>query len=641
MTLINLSEVTLSFGALNIFEDLDFQLMENERVALIGRNGAGKTTLMKVISGETTVDRGDVSRKKGIKVSYLPQQTPVDITGSTFDIILSGLGRKAETLCEYYRISQKLQVEQSETLIRKLDTLQHEMERTGAWDTDSTVKSVLTRMGLAPGDDFSLLSGGQKRRVLLARALVSNPDVLLLDEPTNHLDIVTIEWLENFLLEFRGSILFVTHDRKFMDGVSTKIAELDRGKIYSWECNYSTFLDRKQQQLEDEEKKNQLFDKKLKQEEAWLRQGIKARRTRNQGRVKRLRKMREQRASRREQWKKADFETREDTAVSGQQVILANDIHHKYDGHDLIRNFSVRIIRGDKIGIIGPNGCGKTTLLRILLGKLTPDGGHVELGTNLEIAYFDQLREQLDYEKSVKENVSGGSDFIMTDKGPKHIVSYLKDFLFTSERADVPVKVLSGGERNRLLLARLFTRPFNLLVMDEPTNDLDIETLELLEEQLSDFEGTLILVSHDREFINNVATSTIVFEPDGVIREYPGGYDDWLKQRVISGSGNSQETNKKRKGLKDGESGDAARRKKEKLSYREEKELESLPHRIAELESEHSELISELSDPGFYRKDPAEIEQKEKRSKSIESEIEEAYKRWEYLEKLKEELADG
>lgn len=637
MALINLNEITLSFGGLKVFDGLDLRLEENERVALIGRNGAGKTTLLKVIGGEMSVDEGAVSYRKGAKISYLPQNTVGNIEGNTFDIILSGLGRQAELVGDHYRTVLKLQEGSSRELLNRLDRLQQEMERTGSWETENRVKNVITRMGLDPDAEFNILSGGQKRRVLLARSLVSKPDVLLLDEPTNHLDIITIEWLESFLSEYTGSILFVTHDRKFMDGISTRIAELDRGRISSWECNYSTFLRRKSQQLGNEEKKNELFEKKLKKEEAWLRQGIKARRTRNQGRVKRLRRMREEKAARQEQWKKASFGTM-NSAMSGEQVILATGISHEYNGAPLIRDFSTRIIRGDKVGVIGPNGCGKTTLLKILLGDLQPQQGEIELGTNLEIAYFDQLREQMNYERSVKDNVSGGSDFIMTDSGPKHIVSYLKDFLFTSERSNVPVKVLSGGERNRLLLARLFTRPFNLLVMDEPTNDLDIETLELLEELLVEYDGTLILVSHDREFINNVVTSTIVFEDDNVIREYPGGYDDWLEQRKETDLEREEKEGKN-------EAGQSAtvdrkpQKKKVKLSYREERELESLPGKIAELESEHSQLIDTLSDPDFYKKDPEEIENKEKRSTTVEREIEEAYRRWEYLEKLKEELS--
>lgn len=634
MALISLNEVTLSYGGLNIFDRLDFQLNEKERVALIGRNGAGKSTLMSVIAGETAPDSGTVSCNKGVTISYLPQQTPRDIDGTTFDTILSGLGRQAELIGEYYSTSQKLLSSDKPDLIKRLDRLQQEMERTNSWETESRVKSVLNRMGLHPDAEFNLLSGGQKRRVLLAKALVRDPDVLLLDEPTNHLDILTIEWLEKFLLEYGGSILFVTHDRKFMDGISTRIAELDRGRIYSWECDYSTFLKRKQQQLDDEEHKKELFDKKLKQEEAWLRQGIKARRTRNQGRVKRLQRMREDKAARRDNKEKATFDTR-DHELSGKQVIEAKGVCHEYKGIPLINDFSTRILRGDKVGVIGPNGCGKTTLLKILLGEIAPQKGAVELGSNLEVAYFDQLREQLDYEKSVKENVSGGADFIMTDGGPKHIVSYLKDFLFTSERSHVPVKVLSGGERNRLLLARLFTRPFNLLVMDEPTNDLDIETLELLEELLSDYEGTLILVSHDRQFLNNVVTSTIVFEGEGNIREYPGGYDDWLEQRKTSDQSESPKKSIKKKAPS---SGSTENKQKEKLTYREERELESLPGVIAKLEEEHAELIKTLSDPDFYKRDPEEIESNEKRTREVEKEIEDSYQRWEQLEKLKNEL---
>jgi len=640
MVLININEITLSFGGKKVFDRLDFQLKENERVALIGRNGAGKTTLMKVIAGESGVDEGQVSFRKGLTVSYLPQQTPGSMEGTAFDIILSGLGRRAELISEYHNTSNKLQHESSESLLRRLENLQRELDSTDSWETESRVKNVIDKTGLSPDSYFNSLSGGHRRRVLLAKALVSDPDVLLLDEPTNHLDINTIEWLEDFLADFRGTLFFVTHDRKFMDNLSTRISELDRGKLTNWECNYNTFLERKRKLLEDEEKRNSLFDKKLEDEEAWLRKGIKARRTRNEGRVKSLQKMRVEKRNRRERIGKVSFETG-DTSLSGKQVILATNIYHEYDQKLIINNFSARIMRGDKVGIIGPNGCGKTTLLRIMLGELLPLEGEVNTGTNLEIAYFDQLREQLEEESSVIENVSGGSDFILIDDKPKHILSYLKDFLFSSERAHVPVKVLSGGERNRLLLARLFTRPFNLLVLDEPTNDLDIETLELLEDLLVGYSGTVMVVSHDREFLNNVVTSTLVFEGKNKIVEYPGGYDDWIEQRkqkpdTETGKDKTVDKPVEKKKRKV----DNATRKKEQLSYKEKKELENFPERIAKLEAEQKELIKTLSDVNFYKKASGKIDRAEERSKSIQKEIDEAYDRWEELERLKEQPAD-
>ncbi|MBU4304561.1 MAG: ATP-binding cassette domain-containing protein, partial [Candidatus Omnitrophica bacterium] len=529
MALISLQEITLAFGGPLIFDRLSLQLEPGERVALLGRNGAGKTTLMKVIAGQLAIDKGKVICQKGFKVAHLPQEVPLDIKGNVFDIVLSGLGQSAAFLADYHHLSHRLQSEHTPELMRRLDRLQSEMDRTAGWDLNNQVEYIITKMKLDSESEFELLSGGQKRRVLLAKALVFKPDVLLLDEPTNHLDIESIGWLEKFLLTYPGTVFFVTHDRMFMTNLAKRIIELDRGKLFSWACDYKTFLERRQMALDMELVHQENFNKKLAQEEIWIRQGVKARRCRNEGRVKALERLREEKKAQRKEIGEAHFNAQK-SGLSGHRVIKAVNVNFSYADNCLIRDFSTRIMRGDKIGVIGPNGCGKTTLLRILLGEIPPRTGKVVLGTNLEIAYYDQLREQLEEDKTVIENVSTSGEMIIIDGKPRHIISYLQNFLFSPDRARSPAKVLSGGERNRLFLARLFSKPFNLLVMDEPTNDLDIETLELLEELLLEYSGTLLLVSHDRSFLNNVVTSTMALEGNGLIKEYPGGYDDWLSQ---------------------------------------------------------------------------------------------------------------
>ncbi len=530
MALIGLQDVSLAFSRTLLFDRINLQLEKGERMALLGRNGVGKTTLMKVLSGQLKVDDGIILQQKGIHVTHLPQEVPSGIKGNVFDLVLSGLGSRVKLLSDYHHVNHRLQTEYSDALMEELGYLQSEMDHHKAWETNSQVEQVIAQMKLDPESDFESLSGGQKKRALLAKALVLKPEVLLLDEPTNHLDIDSINWLEGFLKEYPGTVIFVTHDRTFMTHVATQILELDRGKLFNWKCDYPTFLKRKQEALDAEASQRAQFDKKLAQEEVWIRQGVKARRTRNEGRVRALEKMRAEKKAQRQQIGKVRMQAQE-AERSGQLVSKAEHITHGYGGPPLIRDFSTHIMRGDKIGLIGPNGCGKTTLLRILLGKLQPEKGTVRLGTNLEISYYDQLREQLDEEKTVQENVSDSTETIMVNGRAKHIIGYLQDFLFLPERARTPVKVLSGGERNRLFLARLFTKPSNLLVMDEPTNDLDVETMELLEELLVEYSGTLLLVSHDRAFLNNVVTSTMVMEGEGVVREYPGGYDDWLSQR--------------------------------------------------------------------------------------------------------------
>lgn len=626
MALISLQEVSLAFSGRPIFDQLTLHLEPGERVALLGRNGSGKTTLMKVMAGQLGIDHGEFVSQKGIQITHLAQEVPTGIKGTVFDIVLSGLGTRAKLLSDYHHVSHRLHSEHTPELLRQLDTLQSELDHTNSWDTNNQVEEVISRIKLDSESDFEKLSGGQKRRVLLAQALVLKPEVLLLDEPTNHLDIDSINWLEDFLRNYSGTVFFVTHDRMFMAHLATRIIELEGARLFSWACDYKTFLERKKIALEIEEAQQADFDKKLSEEEVWIRKGVKARRVRNEGRVKALERMRQERRARRQVIGQARIPSHE-ADPSGHLVIKAAHLGFSYGENCLIRDFSTQIMRGDKIGVIGPNGCGKTTLLRILLGELLPQKGKVRLGTNLEITYFDQLREQLDPEKTVMQNVSGENETVTINGKPRHIISYLRDFLFAADRVRVPVKVLSGGERNRLLLARLFTKPSNLLVMDEPTNDLDIETLELLEELLLEYSGTLLLVSHDRSFLNNVVTSTFALEGDGIINEYAGGYDDWLNQRKSIAAAEKPKT----KVVKE----TVVREKPitpRKLSFKEERELERLPAEIEKLEAEQDALYTLLADIHFYEKDPKEIAQTKARLETVEDELLRALERWEYLE---------
>lgn len=629
MALISLQEISLKFSGPLIFDRLSLQLEPGERVAMLGRNGAGKTTLMKVMAGQLSVDDGRVICQNGIDITHLPQEVPVDMEGSVFDIILSGLGERAGLLSKYHTLAHRLHAEETPELLKQLDFLQSELDRTGCWDVNNQVENVIAKMKLDGESDFLNLSGGQKRRVLLARALVIKPQVLLLDEPTNHLDIDSINWLEGFLADYQGTVFFVTHDRMFMQHLATRIVELDRGKIYSWACDYKIFLERKQAALDIEEAEWGHFDKKLGEEEVWIRQGVKARRCRNEGRVRALTQLREKKKAQRKQEGQVCMRPQK-SVLSGHRVIKAAHVGFSYGDKCLIRDFSAQVMRGDKIGLIGPNGSGKTTLLRVLLGKLVPNKGKVTWGTNLEVAYYDQLREQLDEDRTVAENVNGASETIIVNGKPKHILGYLQDFLFKPERSRTLVKVLSGGERNRLLLARLFSKPSNFLVMDEPTNDLDIETLELLEELLLDYRGTLLLVSHDRAFLNNVVTSTFVLEGDGVINEYPGGYDDWLSQRPCAPAPQALKI-KAAKVYRENEKSVVSR----KLTYKEQKELDSLPLKIEKLEEEQKALYRLFADLAFYQRGPQEINRAKARSEELSLELEEANERWEYLETLK------
>ena len=600
MALLSLQEASIRFGGPLLLDRVTLQIERGDRICLLGRNGAGKSTLLKLINGDLMPDSGEVVRQKGLRTAYLSQEIPRDLHGTVSDIILDGL--------------------------RSPDLSQPQDETGHDWEKHHQVEKVISLMQLEADLEFRTLSSGLKRRVLLARGLVCKPEILLLDEPTNHLDIASIDWLEEFLLRYKGTIFFVTHDRMFLQKTANRIIELDRGKLSDWACDYQSFLLRKQAVLDAEEKQRAVFDKKLAQEEIWLRQGIKARRTRNEGRVRDLEKMRAIRKERRMVTGTVRMKTHE-AERSGAKIIQVKNLGYGYDDTSVVKDFSAIIMRGDKVGIIGPNGSGKTTLLRLLLGELSPQKGAVHHGTHLQIAYFDQLREQLQEDKSVYYNVGDGSDFITLNGKQRHVMSYLQDFLFSPERARISASVLSGGERNRLLLARLFTRPSNVIVMDEPTNDLDIETLELLEELLVDYKGTLLLVSHDRAFLNNVVTSTIVFEGEGEVNEYVGGYDDWLRQRK-----QGEKVSKKRTDGKP-ELPEEIRERPIKLSYKEKRELETLPERIEALETEQDQLHQTMSDPLFYQKHKDEIVNIKTRLSSLDLELAESYQRWEVLEK--------
>ncbi|MBS0357693.1 MAG: ATP-binding cassette domain-containing protein [Proteobacteria bacterium] len=627
--LISLENVSLAFGLDRLLDQVKLQVSKGERICLIGRNGAGKSSLLKVIEGTLQPDSGIVWRDHNLRLARLAQDLPQYATGTVYDFVAEGLAETGKLLAAYHALTHRLADEYTPENLNKLAQLQKAIDTKQGWHFDQNINTVLSRLELDPERLVSELSGGWQRRVALAKALVYSPDLLLLDEPTNHLDIEAIQWLENELMTCNIGLVFITHDRSLLQRLATRIIELDRGQLTSWPGDYANFLRRKEELLSAESKLNSEFDKKLAQEEVWIRQGIKARRTRNEGRVRALEAMRRERSKRREVQGQVSFDIQE-VEKSGRLVIEAKNITHGFNNQTLVKNFSINIMRGDHIGLIGPNGVGKSTLLNILLGNLVPEEGSIKQGTRLQIAYFDQLRQALDLEKTVLDNVGEGSETIEINGKSRHVISYLNDFLFTPQRSLTPVKALSGGECNRLLLARLFAKPSNVLVLDEPTNDLDIETLELLEELLSSYQGTILLVSHDRAFLDNVVTSTLVFEGNGKIQEYVGGYQDWLRQRKPA-----EETRPNVHKSTPVKVTEEKSQQTKKLSHQEKKELENLPKQIEKLEREQQKLHDLISNPEFYQQEASKITEITTQAKKIESDLAAAYKRWEALEELK------
>jgi len=624
MTWLRVRNLSFSYGGANILEDISFEIQSGERIGLMGRNGAGKSTLMKLIHGDLRPDAGEIESSPGMRIARLAQEVPRGIDHTVFDEVAGGLGDEGELAARIHSLTRAVESGGGHDVKAELDRLQHSLDTEQGWKHQQAIEGVITRMNLDSAARFESLSSGMKRRVLLARALVSNPDILLLDEPTNHLDIEAIRWLEDFLLREGLTLVFVTHDRMFLQRLATRIIEVERARLFDWTCDYATFQARKEATLAAEARNEELFDKKLAEEEVWIRKGIEARRTRNMGRVRALEQMRNDRRNRRTKAGNVRMATQE-AERSGNLVIDAQGVSHSFGGRAILKDLTTTIYRGDKIGIIGPNGAGKTTLLRVLLGELTPEQGTVRVGTNLQIVYFDQLRAQLDEVKAAWENVADGNDMVQINGKSRHIMGYLQDFLFSGERARSLVRYLSGGERNRLLLAKMFTRPSNLMILDEPTNDLDAETLELLEELLADYPGTLLLVSHDRAFLNNVVTSTLVFEGEGEVKEYAGGYDDWVRQKASVSVPPPPVTAKS-------EPVRAPRDRPRKLNFKEQRELESLPVLIETLETEQARLQQKYAEPGFYQQPGSEIAKLTNRLEALQQELQTAYSRWESLE---------
>jgi ABC transport system ATP-binding/permease protein len=624
MPLITLQDIDYSVGGPLLLEHVDLAIEPGERIALIGRNGAGKSTLLKLLSGELKPDDGEVRVEGGRRIARLEQEVPADAQGSVFDVVAEGLGELGAQLAQFHHLSHADPVD-----TQALAHVQAQIEAAHGWSLDQRVGEVLDRLGLDGEADFARLSGGMKRRVLLARALVGAPDLLLLDEPTNHLDIAAIDWLEGFLKSWPGALVFVTHDRRFLRALATRIVEIDRGQLSSWPGDWANYQRRREERLHAQAQANTRFDKLLAQEEVWIRQGIKARRTRDEGRVRRLEAMRNERAARRAMTGNVRMDTAQ-AGASGKKVIEAREVSFSREGNPIVRDFSTTILRGDRIGLIGPNGSGKTTLLKLLLGELAPDAGEIRVGTQLQVAYFDQYRATLREDWNAVENVAEGRDFVEVGGRRKHILGYLQDFLFTPERARAPITRLSGGERNRLLLARLFAQPSNLLVMDEPTNDLDVETLELLEELLGEYPGTLLLVSHDRDFLDNVVTSTLVMQDGapGRVGEYVGGYSDWLRQRTDTAP-KATVTSKPSVAIASPVAAASAKRKR---SYKESRELEQLPLRIEALETQVATLTAQMNDPAFYQRDGAAITTHHATLSQVQAELDAAYARWSELE---------
>jgi len=625
--LVALKDICLSYGDKPLLDKANLNIEANERICLVGRNGAGKTTLLRLLMGQAHLDDGEIWQHDGLRLAWLEQEVPSADERSVFEVVSSGLAGIGDLISRYHVLAANLESSADEKTMEQFSNLQHDLEAADGWRFEQRISSVITRLELPADKLMKELSGGYKRRVLLAKALVQDPELLLLDEPTNHLDIEGITWLEEFIQGFNGAILFITHDRTFLQRIATRIIELDRGQITSWPGDYANYLTKKAERLEIELDQNAKFDKNLAQEEVWIRQGIKARRTRNEGRVRALEALREQRKARREQQGKANIKL-ESAEKSGKLVMEVENASLSLGGKPIFKDFSCRIMRGDRIGIIGPNGVGKSSLIKTLLGELKPDKGKVILGTKLQTAYFDQQRAQLDPEKTVLDNLNLGSDSVTINGNSRHVISYLQDFLFTPQRVRSPVKSLSGGERNRLLLAQLFTHSANLLIMDEPTNDLDVETLELLEELLSNFDGTLLLVSHDRAFLDNVVTTTLVFEGDGQLNEYVGGYQDWLRQRTVTrDSVNSTQKQNQQKSVVSIQENIPS-----KLSYKDQKELDALPGKIEKLELEQENLQKEISDVDFYKRDKDSISSTLQQLESVQKKLELGYQRWEELE---------
>ncbi len=625
--MITLQDVDYSVGGPLLLEGVTLAIEPGERIALIGRNGAGKSTLLKLLAGEIKPDDGEIRVQGGVRIARLEQEVPAGAHGDVFDVVAEGLGELGAWLAEFHHLSHADPVDMD-----ALARVQARIEAVHGWSLEQRVTETLTRLGLDGDAAFAGLSGGLKRRVLLARALVSAPDLLLLDEPTNHLDIAAIDWLEGFLKGWAGALVFVTHDRRFLRALATRIVEIDRGQVTSWPGDWANYERRREERLNAQAQENTRFDKLLAQEEVWIRQGIKARRTRDEGRVRRLEAMRNERGQRREQAGNVRMEVAQGES-SGKKVIEAKDVSFGYPGDGVaggavIRDFSTTILRGDRIGLIGANGSGKTTLLKLLLGELAPTAGEVRAGSNLQVAYFDQYRATLREDWNAIENVAEGRESVTINGRQKHIIGYLQDFLFTPERARAPITRLSGGERNRLLLARLFAQPSNLLVMDEPTNDLDVETLELLEELLGEYPGTLLLVSHDRDFLDNVVTSTLVMEGDGRVGEYVGGYSDWLRQRPQATTAQAVPA----KTAAPPKPEPAAAQAKRKLGYKEARELELLPARIAALEQQLAALAAQMNDPAFYQRDATAVAAHGAGLAQLQADLDAAYARWEQLE---------
>ncbi len=631
MPLLTLNKVSLAYGHHPLLAKVDFNIEPGERVCLVGRNGTGKSTLFRVITGAARPDEGEVWRPDTLRVSYLEQQVPHNSPDTVFDVVAGGLGELGKVFSDYQHALNEMG-EHDQAAMDRLADLQHQIDVAQGWNIQQKVETVISRLDLPAQRKLDDCSGGMRRRVMLARALVSEPDLLLLDEPTNHMDITAIQWLEEFLLNYKGALIFITHDRTFLKHLATRLIELDRGVLSSFPGNYETYLLRKAEMLNAEEKANARFDKQLADNEVWIRQGVKARRTRNEGRVTQLITMRRERSERISVQGKVSMQL-DSGEASGRLVADLRHVNFSYGDTTIIRDLSTRIMRGDRIGIIGPNGSGKSTLLKLILGELQPTSGVAVLGTRLETAYFDQHRELLDLEKTVRNNMSNNSDFIEVKGKSRHVISYLRDFLFPPERLNAPVKILSGGERNRLLLAKLFTKTANMLVLDEPTNDLDVETLELLEELLCEYDGTLLLVSHDRAFLDNVVTSTLVFEGDGVVKEYVGGYEDWLRQRKSADEQYKQLAS----------ATDKARVvtpvvvavPKQRLSYKEQREVDALPKQIEALEQQKQQIEQQIGVANFYQQEKEKITVILTQLDGLEKALKTAYSRWEYLEAMR------